>query len=546
VSVLPLLAAVLCVVASLLPPEIHPAGRAVVHGLAAASALALAWGAASFPPRAQRAALLYLPLALAALLFVPGGRARGLDEAVAFTGFGLAVLLGRRAASVPPRRLIPCVIAALGTLVAAQAVLQHHWAYPRAAAELRAADAAGAEAYLVRLDQGRPAGPFSLPAALGGFLALSLPMTLAVRRAAGGAALRWGASVALLLQGYALYLTHSIGGLLAATVALALAAAAGAPRPGGAWRTALPAAIAFAALALLFVHGRRAEIGARPGGDPVSLRLGNWEAAVRMIREHPVLGVGPGRFGVFYPRFMRPGMNETQFAHYSYLQIAATWGAWALLPIGLLAAAALRRRPGSLDGAAMAARAAGAGFLAHNFVDFTFFLPGVALPAGLLLGLGSPQPAEQATADASRPAGRRWVAGALLAAALLAHAATVDRAALHLDRARTLALSGDAPAAEREALLSAAAWPVDPDPWAFTAQSLLARGASDSAAALAARAAERAVRLEPDAAILHHTLALVRAVAADPAAAWVEERRAAQLFPGKPLYRTVAAPGPQP
>jgi len=491
----------------------------------------------------RRAALLFLPPALAALLFVPGGRARGLDEAVAVAGFGLAVLLGRRVASVPPRRLIPGVIAALGMLVAAQAVLQHHWAYPQAAAALRAADAAGADAYLVRLDQGRPAGPFSLPAALGGFLALSLPMTLAVRRAAGGAALRWGATTALLLQGYALYLTHSIGGLLAATVALAAAAAA--PRPG--WRAALPAAIAFAALALLFVHGRRAEIGARPGGDPVSLRLGNWEAAARMIREHPVLGVGPGRFGVFYPRFMRPGMNETQYAHNSYLQIAATWGAWTLLPIGLVAAAALRRRSGPLDGAATAAQAAGAGFLAHNVVDFTFFLPGVALPAGLLLGLGSPEPAEEATADASLPAGRRWVAGALLAAALLAHVATADRAALHLDRARTLALSGDAPAAEREALRAAAAWPVDPDPWAFTAQSLLARGASDPAsAALAARAAERAVRLEPDAAILHHTLALVRSVASDPAAAWVEERRAAQLFPGKPLYRTATAPEPKP
>ena len=547
------LAVALLALAALLPPEIHPAGRLMAHLVAAASALALSFYGWPLSPRARRAALLLLPLPLASLILVSGGRARGLDEAAAFAGFGLAVLLGRRLAEREDagRRWVIAAVAVLGTLAAAQAIVQHHWAYPRTAAALRAAgEGSGlawdvdAGAYLVRLDQGRPAGPFSLPAALGGFLALSLPMTLAARQGAARAAARFGATAAIGAQAYALLLTRSLGGLFAASVALGMMAARA--RPERRWRMIAAAAIAFAAIATLFVHARRAEIGARPGGDPITLRLGNWEAAARMIEAHPILGVGPGRFPVFYPRFLQPGMNETQYAHNSYLQIAATWGTWALLPLGLLMAAALRRT-GRGDGSA--AQAAGIGFLAHNVLDFTFFLPGVALPAGLLLGFAAPSgPAGAPGSGPERSAARLRsgprpgrIAGAVLAAILLTHALTSDRAALHLDRARTRALAGETEAAERDALKAARAFPLDPDPWAFVAQSLLARGATDDASATLRRtAADRAARLEPESAILHHTRALDRAATGDLAAAWIDERRAAQLYPAKELYR--AAP----
>ena len=552
-NLLPLLAAGLLVVAALLPPEIHPAGRILTHLIAAASALTLVRGGRPLSRRVKVVLLLVLPLALASLLLAPGGRARGLDEAAAFAGFGLAILLGRRLAAghEAARNLVIAMVATLGTLLAMQAIAQRYWAYPRAAAALRATESADADAYLVRLEQGRPSGPFSLPAALGGFLALSMPLTVVARRQAAGRGARWAATAAFALQSCALLLTRSLGGLLAAVVALGILA--GMARPAFRGRVTMAAILVFAAVALLFVHGRRAEIGARPGGDPITLRLGNWEAAVRMMRAHPILGVGPGRFPVFYPRSMREGMNETQYAHNSYLQLMATWGAWAIVPLGVLVAAALRRRREAEHGAVIASRAAGFGFLAHNVIDFTFFLPGVALPAGLLLGFSAPAEAPEPGPGSSAPARARdadaplggWgriLAGTTVALLLVAHAATSDRAALHLDRARTLAIAGRTEAAEQEARAAAAAFPLDPDPWAFTAQSLLARKAADPAAtALRREAAERAVRLEPEAAILHHTLALDRALAADPAAAFVEERRAAQLFPAKPLYRSTGA-----
>lgn len=549
-----LLAAALLATCSLLPPEIHPAGRLVAHLLAALLALAL-----GFSPHSdtgggswRRVACLLAPLACASLLLVDGGRARGLDEAAAITCFAVAFFAGRRIGTGTNQVASFGVVAALlGLVLSAQAIAQHHWAYPETAAALRAAQDPAADPFLVRLEAGRPSGPFSLPAALAGFLALSLPMTLFASRTARPGVWRAAWSAAILLQLYALVLTRSLGGLLAGTVACAFALA-----PAEGWsgqddrrargrrltRVAIAAGILFAAGAALFVYARRAEIGSHPGADPLSLRLGNWRAAVEMVRDHPILGVGPGRFPVFYPRFIAPGMNETQFAHNSYLQLAATWGAWTLAPLAFFVAAFCRPKE-RRRGAVAAAAGAGAGFLVHNAIDFTFFLPGVALPAALLLGVGSASGARPAKAPSDHGRERRtWPArrffGVVVAAVLLMYVATADRSAWHLERARALAQTGPSSEAEAEARKAAAACPWDPDPRAFLAQSLLARHATTPEEETLRRVtAERAARLEPESAILHHTVALDRAAAADPAAAWIEEERAHRLYPGKALYR---------
>src|SRR3989442_57758 len=69
--------------------------------------------------------------------------------------------------------------------------------------------------------------------------------------------------------------------------------------------------------------------------------------------------------------------------------------------------------------------AAGAAFLVHNLVDFTAFLPGVAIPAAILIGLGfgpgdAAAPPERPTHAAARPRGGVAVLHALPAAAGLA------------------------------------------------------------------------------------------------------------------------------
>jgi O-antigen ligase len=545
------LALALLGVSVILPPEIEPAGR-IAAGVLAAAAIAIGAFRTRIVPRPW---WLLLPPAIAAIVAADGGRARVVDEAAALVGFAAIVCLGRRLAR--DRRaalLLPQMLALAGGLAAAQAIAQHHWAYPQQAAALRAAADPAADPYLVRLEAGRPSGPFSLPAALAGFLALTIPSTLAaLRGAAGRRGVRAGGLALLLLQMDALWLTRSIGGALALAVSLGCLLVPESRKP----RLALAVAVSLAAMiAILFAIERRAEIGAYAGSDPVSLRLGNWRAAMTMIGDHPLTGVGPGRFGVFYPRYLRPGMNETIHAHNTFLEIAACWGVWVLPVLAWLAASVLKRLPRargaapSPDGGLFrrAALASGIGFLAHNLIDFTFYLPGVALPAALLLGAGTGEPEEGSEARTRAPDARALAAavcGIGLALAVGAHAVVAGRVAGLLDKAQDAARAGKIEAAEVMAGRAAGLRRGDPDPWAFVAQSIAANPAvgtedADARRARGMAAALRAARLEPESAILHYTAALHLRAAGDEAGAVIETERALRLFPSKPLYRAAA------
>jgi O-antigen ligase len=532
--VTPALALALAVlgVSLFIPPEIEPAGR-IAAGLLAAAAIVLA------RRRPVGAFWFLLPPAVAAIVLADGGRARVLDEAAACAAFAAIVCLGRRLGDDPrAAAILPWALAIAGAIAAVQAIAQHHWAYPMQAAVLRAAGDPDAGPYLVRLEAGRPSGPFSLPTALAGFLGLTVPITVAALRAAGRRSVAGSTALPALLalQTYALWLTRSIGGALALAVSLACLLVPASRRP----KLALGAAAAFSATtALVFAFERRGEIGAYAGSDPVSLRLGNWRAALRMIGDHPLFGVGPGRFGVFYPRYLRPGMNETIHAHNTWLEIAACWGAWTLPVLAFLAARVLRRLPGGGSAFRHAALASGTGFLAHNLIDFTFDLPGVALPAALLLGIGFAGHPERPR----RPPLLVTAGAFFVALALAGHAVIEGRVAGLLDEARTEAREGRASAAESEALRAAALRPSDPDPWAFVAQSIAANPAEigEESGARRARgldAALRAARLEPESAILHYTAALHLMASGDEAGAVIEAERARRLFPSKALYQT--------
>jgi O-Antigen ligase len=547
-----LLAAALLAGAALLPPEIHPVSAVLCTVLLGSAAIVLAVLPTAGGVRPPAWLPLLAPIGLAAILAC-SCRARAVDQTAALLLLVLAALLGGRAGrTAEGRRTLALTFVTLGCAAAILALLQRFVTYPALDRALRAAASEGAGAALVRLQAGRPTGPFSLPAALGGFLAITLPITLAagaVARAGRGAAGRRGAILAATaLQGYALFLTRSFGALGAATLGLLLLL----PRlaPAASRRRLLAAGLLLLLLAAggWFLHARRAEIGARPGGDPLSLRAGNWSAAMRMMADHPLLGVGPGSFGTAYTRYLRPGMNETRYAHDSYLQAAAEWGLWILAPLaGLLASfgAALRSSRRRAD-AALPFLAGAAAFLVHNLVDFTAYLPGVAIPASLALGLGL-----GAAGDGGAPAVRRrtapiaWRAGSatLLAGLLIALALGQARALLLMQRAGRAGGAedrGGTIVAMMNRAIEARRW--DPEPHAFLAQWVLAHGMDRPDLRSRGRtAAERAVRLDREAAILHYTRALYDRADGVPAAAYREADTAHRLYPLKPLYREALA-----
>lgn len=552
-----LLAAVCCgllALAVLLPPEIDPLARAACKVLLAVGACLLAAEAGDRPRLLPAWIGGLLPFAVVSIA-AAACRAHALDEASDAGALILATLAGRRLASEPRvREALIGLLVALACVAALRATVQHHMIYPIEARALRAGSGGDAAPILARLEAGRPSGPFTLPAALGGFLAMTLPLTLALTRRRRGAAARAGIVLAALLQGYALFLTRSIGALLATTIAMALALPFLAPRRAAALRWGvLVLAVAGAAF---FLHARRVEIGS-PGADPFLLRAGNWRAAVRMIRDQPLFGTGPGSFGTFYPRYIEPGMNETRYAHNSYLQVLSGWGAWAIVPLALFAGAfgARLRRAWRAGGADLPVLAAGAAFLAHNLVDFTAFLPGVALPAGLLLGagLGPGQPRDRGAAAPPRPDGSSPTAATraaqrasavltvALALALSTHAAVGALSRNLLERAGETAVAGDAQGSLRLARAAAHRRPGDPAPPAFIAEWVLAHGMHDAGLREEGeRAALRAARLDPESAIRHFTVSLYHNAAGRPADAYRELRAAHLLYPLKDLYRAGA------
>jgi tetratricopeptide (TPR) repeat protein len=240
-------------------------------------------------------------------------------------------------------------------------------------------------------------------------------------------------------------------------------------------------------------------------------------------------------------------MNQTRYAHGSYLQMAAEWGLWIILPLGALVAATLRswRRLISVDAYRLALAAGGVAFLVHNLIDFTAYLPAIALPAALMIGLAIEPPGS--TPTPTRVFSRRAAASValLLALALSAHAVVSGRAHALLEGARYAGDQGEFAAAARLASRAAAVRPSDPDAWAFLSEVTLVHQMDDPTRRAAGEAAAiRAVTLDPGSAIRHYTRALYHRAAGEHAAAYRETRRAHQLYPLKPLYRLRENSGP--
>ena len=127
------------------------------------------------------------------------------------------------------------------------------------------------------------------------------------------------------------------------------------------------------------------------GEGTTFLRLKLWESSVRMIRDHPLLGVGPGNFLEAYrTRYVLPaGWEEFNLEHAHNL-LLDHWtrlgvlgvGAGVALQVGFWRSVGRRRRIVALGLAGSMAAA-----LAHGLVDNAFFFPDLALVLSLTLAL---------------------------------------------------------------------------------------------------------------------------------------------------------------
>ncbi len=215
--------------------------------------------------------------------------------------------------------------------------------------------------------------PFVTPSVLGGYLAMVLPLT-------------WKSKNKVLFiipLALALLLTKSLSALLSIFVGILVYFYFGGKLGkkkiifiGGLW-------IIMALVLMTRVATQKEHF--HPVFSTV-MRLNYWKDTLRIIKVFPWAGVGLGNFDLTYSRY----------AHNSYLQVWAEMGIlgilsflWLIIQVFKLALSNLanpdeRNRTICLMTAAIV-------FLAHNFLDFTFFLPEVSTLWWLILGLMIPK-----------------------------------------------------------------------------------------------------------------------------------------------------------
>jgi putative inorganic carbon (HCO3(-)) transporter len=244
------------------------------------------------------------------------------------------------------------------------------------------------------------------PNLLGGFLLPTLPLAVVALLRWPGPARRLFALASLVLGLVALVLTYSRGawmGMVVSLAALGLLLVLRLSRTWPPlWRRLFPLLLLGGGAVLLVllvaaVEPLRVRVLSLFAGREDSsnnFRMNVWTSALEMVRDRPLLGIGPGNkaFNLIYPLYQQPKFNAL-----SAYSIPLEWAVEAGIP-GLLAGAGLflaavrsglrqRLGTGPLALPALAAVAIFLGLAVQGFTDTIFFRPEVQLVA--LFGLAT-------------------------------------------------------------------------------------------------------------------------------------------------------------
>lgn len=155
---------------------------------------------------------------------------------------------------------------------------------------------------------GRVQGSFGHPNLFAGYLAVLMPVSVAVLGSRGFApGMRWLAAAALALAIPALYWSYARGALVGLIAGALVWLAITRPR----WAVAAILALVIGAAALAPATLRERFDPETSGGD-IALRSDIWNAAVDIYGQDPVLGVGVNNFSVAYAELPATAANASQ------------------------------------------------------------------------------------------------------------------------------------------------------------------------------------------------------------------------------------------
>jgi O-antigen ligase len=297
-----------------------------------------------------------------------------------------------------------------------------------------------------------------------------------------------------------------------------------------------------------------AESSFDPHSPAIHERIGIWRRAAAMWREHPIWGVGPGNWQVWFPYYAEPGALQDRVltvtvvarqAHDDLLERGGETGAVgvaALLVLAIAAGVAVRRRARAADPGVRVSAAAGGGALAAlvgcGVTGFPLEMPGTLTLAGVALGLAAAAAPSETTVGAMATASvvrrlARQATVALSAVLLLAAGVAAKRQVLgsYWLGEGVRALRRDHGAAGGRAAEPALERARNETPGSYHVWLRLAHAATrmDDAQA-AAEAAQRALAIEPWAPNAWATVAAAQLQAGDPVAAHASATRALTLL----------------
>lgn len=228
------------------------------------------------------------------------------------------------------RHLLLTMILGFTALVCCYAILQRYYILPKLRETAEAAALAGrGQEFHARLMGNEVWGTFFYPNSLAGFLALVLPIVAGLFVDLREKRARICAGAVGVLALFALYLTGSKGGWVAAAAGLGLFSLLAVVKK----RAIVWSAVGAAAAIVLALAIAGPLSPSKVGGASMRFRSVYWGSALKITQQSPVLGVGLDNYQDYYTEFKGETQQETRKAHNDYLQILAEMGVVGLLAL---------------------------------------------------------------------------------------------------------------------------------------------------------------------------------------------------------------------